>query len=207
MFGGWVDPAAKTRVAMPALYSSAHMHRQFSLKTELVELAIMALAKFHTSDDNNIINPSWDHLFKYWSDRGTKPILPLQDEPSLKKVKTGEEALHEAADEDDGASSSSSISSLDVGGAANPTADDDDEVDETYPQSLAQLHWQISTGKRGCVHIVNKDLSLACGRTLKCPETGVGLSQAYSAGRPMSPRCFKALSSAAQRWWKDIDAA
>ena len=205
--GGWVDPAAKSRVAMPALYSSAHSHRQISLKTELVSLTTKSLAKFHSSDDSNVSNPTWEHIFKFWMERGEKYILPIPDEPPIKKTKNviPEEPKAVGGDEED--SSSASISSLEVEDTAEPAANDDDELDELYPQSLAKLEWQISTGKKGCVHIVNHDLSLACGRTLKCPETGVGLSQAYSSGRPMSPRCFNAMSKAAKRWWKDIEAA
>ena len=203
--GGWIDPAAKTRVAMPALYSSAHSFGQIALKSELVELANSALTMFHESSDDKPLNPSWDHLFKYWPKRGDQVVLPIISEPEQKKVKltVGPKELKEL--EEDDASSCTSSSSFWGEGEAAPAKTDLDDIDEPYPQELAEVNWKISTGKRGCVHILLEDGSLACGRNLKLPDEGSGLSQAFQSGRPISPRCFKALSKAGQRLWKDID--
>ena len=112
----------------------------------------------------------------------------------------------EPQDEDKGGvTSCSSISSLWEEDAAPPARNENDEIDEPYPQELSTLQWKISTGKKGCVHIITEDGVLACGRSLTGPDEGLGLSRAYNSGRPISPRCFKALSSAGQRWWKDIE--
>ena len=69
---------------------------------------------------------------------------------------------------DDDASSSSASSSC--GGedtAQPPTANDDDELDELYPSELAGIKWQTSIGKKGCVHVLLDNGTLACGRDLK----------------------------------------
>ena len=203
--GGWTDPAAKTRIDMPALYSSAHSFRQISLKSELVEMATSALALFHTSSKETTINPSWETIFGFWPKRGDRMVLPIIMDPEPKKAQFERTVKEPQKEDDDGTSSCSSTSSFWKGDTAQPAPDEDDEIDEPYPQELSITQWKISTGKKGCVHIVTKDGVLACGRSLRGPEEGIGLSQAYNSGRPISPRCFKALSSAGQRWWKDIE--
>ena len=146
--GGWTDPAANTRIAMPALYSSAHSFRQISLKTELVEMTAKALMAFHTSPDEKLINPPWDTIFAFWPKRGEIITLPLDLGPEPKKAKTegGEKAIHEE-DKDD-TSSCSSASSFWKDTADPPAPNEDDEIDEPYPQELSTLEWKISTGKK-----------------------------------------------------------
>ena len=104
--------------------------------------------------------------------------------------------------------SSSSASSLcgDETAADPPSPDDNDELDETYPSVLAGIEWQQSIGRKGCIHIILSDGSLACGRDLKNPERGIGLSQAFNTNRPISPRCYKALPNAGRRWWSSTEA-
>ena len=168
-------------------------------------LAASALASFHTSSNETTINPSWETIFGFWPKRGSIIELPLALGPEPKKAKL-ESTVKEIQEEpEDDTSSCSSTSSFWKGDSAPPAPDEDDEIDEPYPQELSIVQWKISTGKKGCVHILTKDGVLACGRTLRGPDEGVGLSQAYNSGRPISPRCFKALSSAGQRWWKDIE--
>ena len=93
---------------------------------------------------------------------------------------------------EDGASSASSAASDDGANAE----------DETYPPELAEIEWQISKGCKGHIHLACTHNT--CGRTLRCPTQGRGLSQAYSSQLKWSPRCFAGLSKHAQAWWKDI---
>ena len=203
--GGWTDPASKTRIAMPALYYSAHSFRQISLKTELVAMPNKALSTFHMSADDKPLNPSWDHIFKFWPKRGDPIILPVVMESEKKKLKIDENREDPQVDDGDDASSCTSASSIWREDTTPPAQTELDDIDEPYPQELSTVQWKISTGKRGCVHIMTEDGILACGRVLKSPDEGLGLSQAFQAGRPISPRCFRALSRAGQRWWKDIE--
>ena len=48
---------------------------------------------------------------------------------------------------------------------------------------------------------------LCCGRCLRMPEKGTGLSNALTATREWSPRCWKALPAEAQSWWSDAQNA
>ena len=81
---------------------------------------------------------------------------------------------------------------------------DADAEDEAYPYAFAILEWQLASGSRGKLHLVNDDnQALHCGRVLRLPEPGTGLALAANAGREWSPRCWNALPEAARAWWSD----
>ena len=123
-----------------------------------------------------------------------------------KKLKIIDAADPKSEDtQEEAASSSASSLCGDEAAQEPPAPDDNDELDELYPSPLATIEWRQSIGRKGCVHIVMSNGSLACGRDLKNPEKGIGLSQAFSTGRPLSPRCYKALPNAGRRWWASTD--
>ena len=90
-------------------------------------------------------------------------------------------------------------------GDVPPPEPADDVEDEMYPPCLSFIEYRVSSGKKGCVHIVTNG-ALACGRTLKDPVCGIGLVKAFNSGRPLSPRCMAALSRAAKDWWVATDS-
>ena len=77
-------------------------------------------------------------------------------------------------DDGDDASSCTSASSIWREDTTPPAQTELDDIDEPYPQELSTVQWKISTGKRGCVHIMTEDGILACGRVLKSPDEGFG---------------------------------
>jgi hypothetical protein len=133
----------------------------------------------------NADNPSWEELFKYWP-KGPRYELRTEnkEEASTK--------LPEKAQPDDAESSSSS---------------DDEEPkqpiqDETLPDDHTEVHWQLSQGKKGRLHVLNCG-DLACNRELHLPEEGNGLYAAAATGRKWSPRCYEALPESAKEWWQN----
>ena len=117
-----------------------------------------------------------------------------------KAVKSAEKSQSES----DGESSEELFGSSSSEIGSQEANDDLDALDEPYPHEFTQIQFQISTGKKGCVHFINpKTGTLFCGRTLRLLDTGAGLSEASQAQRPASPRCLAALSPQARAWWKE----
>ena len=77
---------------------------------------------------------------------------------------------------------------------------DDDAEDEIFPLSSKKFRWMASKGTHGRLHLCDGD-SLACLRTLKMPDGGVGLDAALATQKSWSPRCWAALGPAAKAWW------
>ena len=77
-----------------------------------------------------------------------------------------------------------------------------DPEDEVYPAHFAKISWALSQGKAGHLHLGSCG-DFSCGRRLRMPEVGQGLSEALATGKQWSPRCYKALPNAAKAWWVD----
>ena len=91
--------------------------------------------------------------------------------------------------------------------SASECSDEDKDAaaeDEVFPADTANLSWQLSAGKHGRLHLLD-GMCLSCSRVLRRPEEGQGLAQALATGRMWSPRCWAALSPAAQQWWASAD--
>ena len=77
---------------------------------------------------------------------------------------------------------------------------DEDAEDEVFPLVSKRFRWMASKGAHGRLHLCDGD-SLACLRTLKMPDDGVGLDAALATQKSWSPRCWAALGPAAKAWW------
>ena len=191
--GGWNDPVAKQRNAMPRLYSSAKLEMQYRRKAELVSTARLAIRNSFLAKGPSA--PTWEQLFQCWPTRSEAQDLmtrPLASS-SIKRILPQAPSVHdEVAASESGSASSAPSSDSDA-------SDGGDAEDEAYPPELAKLEWQLSSGSKGCLHLVVKG-QLVCGRVLRRPELGRGLSEATSAGRPWSPRCKAKLPVSALQW-------
>jgi hypothetical protein len=183
--GGWFSAADKARVSMPDRYSSGRQFTIATLKHNLVQSAAEAFKTAqlkHPSDTN----PTWEDLFKFWP-KGPRYELRSEDKEEKLTKPT------ETAQPDDAESSSSS--------------DDDDPkeplIDEALPDDHTDVHWQLSQGKKGRLHILNCG-DLACNRELHLPEEGQGLYAAAATGRKWSPRCYESLPESAKEWWQNL---
>ena len=67
----------------------------------------------------------------------------------------------------------------------------------------ADIQWQLSQGRKGCLHFVIGDEGLGCGRNLRHPELGLGLKDSLATGNDWPPRCKAALLDDEKKWWAD----
>ena len=93
---------------------------------------------------------------------------------------------------------SRSSSSSPCSSSSSSSSPDEEAEDEDYPRALADIRWCVSAGKNGHLHL--EDLR-PCGRRLRAPEVGQGLSVALATGAQWSPRCYASLSQQARDWW------
>ena len=200
--GAWVSKEEKAEAAMPQLYSEAKLTMQALKKAELIFLANQTFTTILGNSDVSI-NFNWELAFAKWPDRpknfthtfdaSASSIKPLKD---LDKV-----APESNSFSSDGSGSSSGDSDIsDMFGSE--TDNDRAAEDELYPACLNDIEWQLAAGPKGRLHLSSGG-HLCCGRTLRLPEHGVSLSNAYSANREWSPRCWQQLPALAQTWWKD----
>ena len=99
--------------------------------------------------------------------------------------------------------------------STSSTDSDDSESDSGSscsgsPSTVQEVQWLLSKGRQGHLHLC-KPLHLQttrcftrCNRGLRDPEVGVGFVDAFSAGKPWSPRCFQALSPDLQKAWENM---
>ena len=211
--GDWSDKSSRDRVAMPNLYSAARLHTQVSRKREMLSTANLAFATYLTEDGSQP-HPSWDDLFFHFPNQNT--IDEAMKAASLESTKVPipvKDKSYHGFDSDNEfwddlmAETSLASNAEDAHTSASEDSDEDQDAaaeDEIFPAETAKLNWQLSSGKHGRLHLLD-GLCLHCSRVLRRPEEGRGLSQALATGRLWSPRCWAALSPAAQQWWASAD--
>ena len=161
-------------------------------------------------------HPSWDDLFQFWPNQSTiddamqratlevrKSTLPIKD-TKYHGLDSDEEFWNDVMKE-------SALATMNVNDEVTTSASEEsgedadaEAEDEIFPAATANLRWQLAAGRHGRLHLLD-GMCLACSRTLRRPEEGVGLSQALGTGRVWSPRCWATLSPAAQQWWASAD--
>ena len=220
--GGWTDHAAKTRVAMPNLYSDGRLCTQAERKRKMILIANLAYGKFIRdeidiySQFDTVMYPDWKILFKYWpSKKDIKDML--QCKPSFSNSANAKLVVSKLSEEipgssppvlkdkkisgDESVSSSSSASISDDDIFSSENGDDDaDAEDEVYPLAVSKMQWQMASGAHGRLHMVEAG-ECACQRILRRPEHGTGIADALATGRQWSPRCWEKLHPAAKSWW------
>ena len=208
--GGWSDKNSATRSAMPNLYSAARLQTQVARKRELLVTANLAFGNYMKSD-GTCLHPTWDMFFEFWPKPNDIDIalqcaeLKVMVTPAIENThgaSSDEEFWDDllkdvklARDSEDVFTEPSEASEEDMEPAAE---------DEVFPASVANIEWQLATGRHGRLHLMCNH-GLACGRELRRPIDGRGLVQALSLDHVWSPRCWNALPPSAQQWWTDSD--
>ena len=215
--GGWLDSEAtdmQKRSAMADRYSEDKVSKSIHLKMEVV-LAVRRVLQSLQAPLLPLLDMPWDEMVRLFPKRcttqadldaargiavcapeGVSVGLPLPLSGALGPVNSGNEPSESSSDsgvskgDDVSSSASSSVSS--------------DSADDSAGDADYDIHWQLSAGRKGHLHLVHDDDDLGtqvtrCGRCLSRPEEGHGLSRAAATGAPWSPRCFRKLPTRAQR--------
>ena len=192
--GAWYHRETVAASAMPHRYSAARLFVQVSLKHNFIQSAAVAFQKYSSSPNYSEKNLEWEQLFEYWPRAPSYELSGHYKHPEevnkCQKVPAKADGPTDSDREDD---SSSSDSSSDSHGVNEGHLDDTD---------FADLRWSLAKGNRGMLHLQGDD-ALACGRTLRMPETGCGSALAAATNRSWSPKCFRALQEAAKTWWSE----
>ena len=203
--GAW--SGGKT-LAMPQKYSEAKLDEQSSLRSELIAHASGALRNImiqHPSPAEDLeVTLSYTNIWRHFNPRGSNKQKPT-DVPSVAKWLSSmfpkmanlECAYSAVTILKSGSSGSSSSSSSSSPSKASKSSDCIEE------EPGADIQWQLSQGKKGCLHLVIGDAGLRCGRNLRHPELGLGLKDALATGKDWSPRCKAALLDDEKKWWAD----
>ena len=86
--GGWTDQAAKSRVAMPNLYSAGRSYTQAERKRKMILTANLAYGKIVRDEIDiysafeTVVHPDWKILFKYWPS-GKEVAASLKIKPTF----------------------------------------------------------------------------------------------------------------------------
>ena len=187
---------------MPQLYSEAKLTMQALKKAELIFLANQTFVTILGNTEASI-NFNWELAFAKWPDRpknfthtfdaNSKSLSAIED-----KSKEAPAADSSSSDESSSAGGDSDLSDMFGSESDNDRAAED----ELYPACLNDIEWQLASGPKGRLHLASGG-HLCCGRSLRLPESGLSLSNAYSANRQWSPRCWQQLPALAQTWWTD----
>ena len=191
--GGWTDQAAKSRVAMPNLYSAGRLYTQAERKRKMLLTANLAYGKFVRdeidiySELGTVVYPEWKILFKYWPSKkevrdmmNCKPsfsnsssaklvVSTEKDEiidnsaPALKK-RNGDEN----SDLDSSGSGSGSVSEDDI--FSSDQDDDKNAEDEVYPNGVATMKWQMASGAHGRLHLLEAGECVCVGARSAAPS-------------------------------------
>eukprot|EP00439_Symbiodinium_sp_Y106_P041843 s864_g5.t1 len=203
LVGDWQSKRGQhADLSMPLRYADQKLHTSLCVKTELVCVMRHALVTGASAAWG------WDKLSESF------PSRPESRRQASEILKNGLPAIYlpesqtaepgiERQDASSGSSSSSSSSS--------PTSDSDGE--STVDTDPSEVQWLLSKGCKGHLHLC-KPLALqskrwhtVCNRGLSMPEVGKGLEDALDTGRHWSPRCFRALPSACQARWQEMQCA
>ena len=208
--GGWSDKNSATRNAMPNLYSAARLQTQVARKRELLVTANLALGNYMKLE-NACLHPSWDMLFEVWPKQNDIEIALQRAESSVNALPAIEDQCGVGSDNEFWNDLIKEVElardSDDVFTEPSEASEDDMEPaaeDEVFPANVANIEWQLATGKHGRFHLMCSH-GLSCGRELRRPIDGRGLAQALALDHVWSPRCWSALPTSVQQWWSDSD--
>lgn len=210
--GGWAEAGSgqAASLAMPQRYSEAKLDEQASLRRELIDCASGALQVLTSSmpeprfEEENTL--TYSQLWSLWPARNAKfnKCEPEQAltwcrrlVPGLLNTTICMEASASTVEQDVrlamNTSSESSSGASDYSGTS--------EQQPADVESLVSVGWQLSKGKKGCLHLMGAGGLTQCGRSLNMPEQGIGVQRALETGRDWSPRCAGQLPVECRLWW------
>ena len=181
-------------ISMPMRYADQKLYTSLSVKTELVCVIQHVARQGHAID-------TWDGLSAHFPSRLESKRLASH------VLQNGRAAIYLPEDggplpdsNPDLASSSGSPSTSDT--------DSNSSSSDTQAEECQEIQWLLSKGRQGHLHfckpfqLQTKRWHTHCNRGLK--DVGVGLEDAFSTGRPWSPRCFNHLPKKLQKAWQDM---
>ena len=196
--GDWVDQQAQQRVAMPNRYSSGRMVVMAETKQAVIKAARKALqgARDKLPDGETLSWITWQEL--QWP----RLVLMQTEEADASQSSHVVAAKLEARPEMDvkKETPAKKDSSSDESSSSSDTTQEKDDSDAEEVEPF--LEWQRSQGVKGCLHLATES-GLACGRQLRRPLIGAGMSNARACNCEWSPRCWHALTEHHRKWWSE----
>ena len=165
LVGDWQQKADKQATAMADRYSFARCERHCEVREELLTIARKALKRTF-ADTSSSSCPSWDDVFAHWP-----PGAEGRCGTIVKYVFTEPETV--VAESVVAKQTPQSATSSD-GSSESPESSADESGD-----GLDTLEWQLASSVGGKLHFMSNDC-LACGKTLRRAQRGVGLSGHWS---------------------------
>ena len=183
-------------ISMPMRYADQKLHTSLCVKTELVCIIQHVSRHGHATD-------TWDGLSANFPPRLESKRLASH------VLQNGRAAIYLP---EDGGLLPDPNRDLDSSSASPSTSgsDSDSSSSDTQAEECHEIQRLLSKGRQGHLHVCKPLQSQTerwhthCNRGLKDPDVGVGLEDAFSTGRPWSPRCFNHLPKKLQKAWQDM---